>query len=190
MSVIIRTEMTTTGSKSAEPKCKHRWFRLSRRKFIVLTLLFFLSGIAIGLWSIGLPLSWKAHYDTARYNQIRTAIEADPQHLLGKSLDEVTKELRLEGVPWDDFGFQELYSATHIFHFRGFALYVHLQFLPAGTTPNTIRLSDWADLKRPGALWLADWKPFVKIDGISDGKERMNQYVKEFNERLEREGAY
>jgi hypothetical protein len=155
---------------------------------LVLSLLFAVSGIWLALRNLSLPLSWTADYDKERYNQIRRVIEADPQHLLGKSLEEVTKKLRLEDVPWDDFGIQQLLSTTRIYHFRGFALYVHLQLRPPGT-PKSNKRWEWADFQSHGVLWLANWKPFVRIDGISDAKERMKQFWKAADEECERVNA-
>ena len=182
--------MTATEPQPAEPRRKCRWFRFSRWRLLILLAIFVVSGIWLSLWGFAfpkLPLSWTADYDKDRYNQIRRAIEADPQHLLGKSLDEAAKELHLENVRWDDFSFQELNTATRIYHFRGFALYLPLQFLPARMTPNGNEGWSRANLKRPGKPWLNGWKPFVEIDGIRDGKERMYRHAKAFNERLERE---
>ncbi len=173
--------MTVTEPQPAEPKDKRRWFRFSRRKLLVFTFLFVVSGICLALRSFWLPLSWTADYDRERCTKIVKAIEADPQHLLGKPLEEVAKELGLEGVPWDDVSFQEPPDhSSRMYHFRGFALHVTLKRLPAGITPSSkeARSTTSAELQRHGVLWLAFWHPFVRIDGISDRKERMKQYWK------------
>jgi hypothetical protein len=183
--------MTATEPQPAEPKAKRRWFRFSRRKLLVLTLLFVVSGLWLALRSFGLPLSWTADYDKESYTQIRRAIDADQRHLLGKSLDEVTKEFSLEDVPWDDGSFQQPPGMYRIYHFRGFAFYVTLELLPAGITPNSDKpwSSTGEELQRHGVLWLADQSPFVLIDGISDRKERMKRYWKAIDEECERINA-
>ena len=179
--------MTTTEPQPAESKGKRRWFRISQRKLLVLTLLFVVSGIGFALWSLGLPLSWTADYDKDRYTEIRRAIEADPQHLLGKSLDEVTKTFGLENVPWDEsYSFQAPPGENRIYHFRGFALYVFL----SGVTPHNEYQSSstGADLQRHGVR-LEHFRPYVRIDGISDGKERMKRYWKALDEVFKRLNA-
>jgi hypothetical protein len=155
-------------------------------------LLFVLLGICFAFWCLGLPPSWTADYDKDRYTQIRKAIEADQQHLLGKSLDDVSKELSLEDVPWDDDdSFQRAAGTYRIYHFRGFALYVTLELLPAGITPRSIERGSYteAELQRHGVLWLAHQYPFVRIDGIRDGKERMKRIRKAVDEECERINA-
>ena len=43
------------------------------------------------------------------------------------------------------------------------------------------------ELQRHGVLWIArHYQPFVSIDGISDGKERMKQHRKAVDEECER----
>jgi hypothetical protein len=183
--------MIATEPQLAEPKATRRWFRFSRRKLLVLTLLFVVSGIGLAFWTLGLPLSWTADYDRDRYTRIHRAIQADPQHLLGKSFDEVAKEFSLEGVPWDDGAFQQPSGMFRIYHFRGFALYVTLELLPAGITPNSPK--PWSStvegLQRHGVLWLAHQDPVVRIDGISSRKERMERYWKAIDEECERINA-
>jgi hypothetical protein len=170
--------------RPAELKAKNRSFRLSRRKLFVLTLLSVVSGIALIAWSTGLPLSWTADYDKERYNHIRRAIEADPQHLLGKSLDEVTKRLGLEGVPWDSGeDFQGPRGEFRIYHLRGFALYVTVAPLPN---------VDWSpsfDVWSSTKVQLDGQRPYLRIDGISDPKQRMNGYWGAIDEMCKRLNA-
>jgi hypothetical protein len=136
-------------------------------------------------------VSWTADYDGKRYTQIRRAIDADPKHLLGKSLDEISRKLRLEDVPWDDAACQQEPGMYRIYHFRGFALHVTLERLPAGMTPDsrTPWTSTGNELERHGVFWLAHQYPCLKIDGISDGKERMKRYWKAIAEECERINA-
>lgn len=126
---------------------------------LLLAVLFF----AVRDFSVGLSEE-TTEYDKDRYDQIREAIHqapgarrGDPQHLRGKLLDELTKELSLDGIPWDDISFQEpVGGSTRLYHFRGFALCVCLT-------------------RDDGVLRLDDRSTFVKIDGVADGKERMRR---------------
>lgn len=183
--------MAAIDPKPAEPKANRRLFRFSRPKLLVLTLLFVVSGIWIAVWNLQLPVSWTADYDKERYTQIRRVIADDQQHLLGKSLDEVSKAISLENVSWDDGGFQQPSGMYRIYHFRGFAFYVTLEALPVGIKPdsNTPWSSTEEELQRHGKLWLADQYPFVQIDGINDGKERMKRHWKAIDEECEQINA-
>ena len=183
--------MTATESRPAEPNAERRWFRFRRRNLLVLALTFVGSGIGAALWSSGLPLSWTADYDKERYTEIRRAIEADPRHLLGKPFDEVAKAFGLDDVPWDDVAFQQPSGMARVYHFRGFALYVTLEALPAGVTPGRekTRALTPEELQRPSVLWLAHQDPSVQIDGIRGRKERMERYWKLINEECERINA-
>ncbi|MGO8747289.1 MAG: hypothetical protein ACLQNE_14990 [Thermoguttaceae bacterium] len=172
---------------------KGRLFCYSHSKLFVLLCLFIVLGISLALWIAGPPLSWIYDYDKERYTQIKRAIEADQQHLCGKSFDEVAEELSLQDVPWDDFNIQQgPDNQLRIYHFRGFALYVTLEILPAGITPQSKERwsSTMEELQRHGVLWIArHYQPFVSIDGISDGKERMKQHRKAVDEECERINA-
>jgi len=183
--------MATIDPSPAEPKANHRWFRFSRPQLLVLCVLFLVSGIWIAVWKLEFPLSWTADYDKERYTQIRRVISDDQTHLLGKSLDEVSKAISLENVSWDDAAFQQPSGMYRIYHFRGFAFHVTLEILPVGITPdsNTRWSSTEQELQRHGKLWLAHQYPFVRIDGISDGKERMKRYWKAIDEECERINA-
>ena len=183
--------MTTTESQPAETKKKSPWFRFAWLKFFIITLLLLAFVICLIISIFGLPLAWTADYDKERYTQIRRAIDADPQHLLGKSLDEVTKEFNLEEVPWDDAAVQQESGMFRIYHFRGFALYITLTRLPVGITPDSKRswTASGLDLQHHGVLWLANQYPSVHIDGISDGKERMKLYWEAIDQECERINA-
>lgn len=135
------------------------------------------------------PTSWTADYDEQRYAQIRDAIAADPTHFRGQTLDEVTKALSLEDVPWDDSTVIML-RMHRIYHFRGFALDIRMRLLPRGITPgsNEAWPANGEDLRLHGVLWL-DAPPHLRIDGISDGKERMKRFWKAIDESYKRENA-
>ena len=94
--------MTPTDREFDQPKAKRRWFPLSRTEVYVLTFLFVVCAVWLAVWILRQPPGWTLDHDRKRYNQIQTAIDADPNHLLGSSLEQVTEELRLENVPWDD----------------------------------------------------------------------------------------
>jgi len=136
----------------------------------------------------------KYNYDKERYSQIVRAIDADPEHLLGKSLEEITRELSLEGVPYDQgdepqWGFLET-PETRIYHFRGFACYVTLSLLPPYVTPDGMYLasSSHPGSPRQGKLPLTVRPPGVVIDGLNSPKERMEQHWKREREAIEQMG--
>ncbi|MHB8902481.1 MAG: hypothetical protein ACYC6Y_27280 [Thermoguttaceae bacterium] len=183
--------MAATQRQLDAPQAKSRRFRFAWLKLLVLTLLFAASGVGLAVWVQGLPTSWTADYDKERYTQIRGAIVADTNHLLGKSLDEVTKALSLEDVPWDDSAVQREPGMNRIYHFRGFALHITLQLLPPGITPDSNQpwSANGEELRRHGVLWLAHGQPFVQIDGINDRQERMKRFWKAVDEECERINA-
>ena len=181
-------QMTPTATEFAQTKAKRPWFRFRWRTVFVYTLLFVACGIGLAVWSLGLPVSWTADYDRERYHQIRRAIGADPEHLLRTPFDDFSRKLRLEDVPWDDAAWKHEPGMFRIYHFRGFALYVTLHRLPAGITPvGPTPWTLWSDeLEGHGVLWLAHQIPVVRIDGVSDAKERMERYWKDVDEEFKR----
>ena len=182
----IETEDELAEPVVKRPRLRFRWWKL-----LCLTLL--LTGCAIGFtaWTVGLPPSWTADYDRTRYRQIQSAIEADPQHLLNRRYDEVSRELRLEDVPWDDVAMQRPAGMCRMYHFRGFRMHMTLELLPPGITPSSHE--QWnattEELERHGTLWLAHNAPFVLPDGIQTQKERMERYEKEMDEMCRRMNA-
>jgi hypothetical protein len=131
--------------------------------------------LGILLWS---SKSIAADYDTQRFDQIARAIAADKNQLLDKSLDEVTKLLGLEKVSWDEGYTNYPDGELRIYHFRGFYLTLHLELLPPGINPRRKASYSTQGLERSGVRWLAAFNPFVKVDGITDSKERMKEYWK------------
>jgi hypothetical protein len=187
--------MTPTDPEFDQPKAKRRWFPLSRTEVYVLTFLFVVCGICLVVWLLRQPPGWTLDHDRKRFNQIQAAIDADPHHLLGKSLDQVTKELGLENVPWDDGSTQNGPGTYRLYHFQGFALYVTLQNLPAGIAPGEMvgRSFTSEELSRPEVPWLLNYNPYIVIDGIRDGKERIAKFwkaadesVKQINDEMKR----
>jgi hypothetical protein len=178
--------MSTTEAEPqlAEPEAKRRWLRFRWWKLVVLTLLVVVVcgiGIRIKLRLLGLPLSWTADYDRRSYARVHGTIAADPQHLVDRPFAEVSRELGLENVPWDDIAMQRPTGMSRMYHFRGFRLYVTLELLPPGITPESRQQWNTAqeELDRHGVLWLAhDAPPFVLIDGIQTQKERIEKYRK------------
>jgi hypothetical protein len=186
--------MTTADPQPAESKAKRWWFRLNGRKSLVFVLLFVVSGIWLALWRLEiqmLPLSWTADYDRDRYTQIQRAIRADKQRLLGKSFDEVSNQFGLAGIPWDDASFQQMPPTQYrIYHFRGFAFHVTVDLqLPEHSPVRQKGSYTFAELQRHGVLRLAHQRPFVRVDGIHDGKERMKRLWKAIDEECERINA-
>jgi len=140
-----------------------------------------------------LPSTWTMDYDRDRYTEIHEAIKADDHHLLGKSLDEISKRFGLEGVPWDDDFFQlGPPGSRRIYHFRGFALYMIVDWGLPEDSP--LRQSgqyavSGSDLRRYGTLQLAYSPPYVRADGINDPKERMKRYWDAIDEECARINA-
>ena len=123
--------------------------RFLTRRFLLLGIacLAIVSGVVLYVWATGLPLSWTADYDRATYARIMSAIAADPQHLGGRRLYDVARELGLEDAPWDDGNVQNLPGSYRVYHFRGFALYVTLDYMRQGLTQNMLLERGSADEK-------------------------------------------
>jgi len=99
-------------------------YRFIRPGLLVLALLLAATGTGLAVWFLVLPVSWTADYDKEMYKQISEAIAADKDHLRGKSFEEVSTQLDLKDVPWDEAGSQG--GQLRVYHFRGFAFYVLL----------------------------------------------------------------
>jgi hypothetical protein len=133
---------------------------------------------------VGLGLSLVANvvcgvdYDQKRHDEIKTYIEADKDQRLGKALDDVLKDLKLDNVPWNKGYTNYPRGELRIYHFRGFYLVVHLELLPKGIKPGSNEPYSYttAELEDSGVRWLAAFYPFVRVDGIGDSTERMKQY--------------
>jgi len=163
--------------------------RFLTRRFLLLGIacLAVVSGVALYVWATGLPLSWTADYDRARYARISKAIAADPQHLCGRRLYDVARELGLEDAPWDDGNVQNLPGSYRIYHFRGFALYVTLEYMQQGLTQNMLleRGSAVEKLQARDLLRInVHMPPHVLIDGLSSREERMGIYWARENEAI------
>lgn len=183
-------------SRQTKPQTKATSSGRTRRALPVVMSIGILYSIAsVLVLTPTLPSTWTANFDRSRYAEIREAIRADEHHLLGKSLDEVSKRFRLESVPWDDASFQGGPGSSRIYHFRGFAFFVMVAWeLPEDSS---LRRRGWytnAELQRYGVLRLANQCPFVRVDGIDDPKERMKRYwdaideeCARINARMERE---
>lgn len=117
-------------------------------------------------------------YDKTRYDQIEALINSSTNHLLGKSLDEVSDLLSLKGVPWDTGYTSYPFGETRIYHFRGYYLHLHLEILPKGTSPtNHLGVSfTEEELQKSGVRWLAAFYPFVRVDGLTNRVERVTNY--------------
>jgi hypothetical protein len=172
-----KVHIMPTDPEFSEQRSKHQRFRLSRRNRFVLTLLFGVFGIWFALRSLGDPRVWIIDCDRERYFQIRKALDADPDHLYDKTLDEIIKKLALENVPWDDVPTNND-DPCRIYHFRGFALYVTLESLPAGLTRDMRkgRGLNEEEIHRPKVWWIAGDRPFILLDGIRDREQRMKNY--------------
>jgi hypothetical protein len=183
--------MSTAEAPAAEPKTERRRARFRGRSLFVLAILLVACAAGYVLRHEALPLSWTADYDRARYNEIRRAIDADPNHLAGKPFDEISRRFGLEDVPWDDGAVQQESGMFRIYHFRGFSLHLTLRRLPPGSTPDRVEpwTGDYKDLLERGLLWVGPSYPALWVDGISDPKARMDRYWKEVQEMCDRMNA-
>jgi hypothetical protein len=177
--------ITMSGSISGALPGKSRRWRL-----VGMGAVFVISYSILSLFLIlsRLPPSWTADYDRERYAQISNAIKADKQRLLGKSFDEVSKQFGLGGICWDDASFQQAPPTQYrIYHFRGFAFHVTVDLqLPENSPVRQKGSYTFEELQRHGVLRLAHQRPFVRVDGIHDGKERMQRFWKAIDEECER----
>jgi hypothetical protein len=111
--------------------------------------------------------------------RITNAIAADPQHHCGRRLYDVSRELGLEDAPWDDGNVQNLPGSYRVYHFRGFALYVTLDYMREGVTEKMLLERGSPEEKRKGRDLLRinlNVPPFAMIDSISSREERMRQF--------------
>jgi hypothetical protein len=132
-----------------------------------------------------LPSTWYVDFDRDRYIEIHDAIKADKNHLLGKSFDEISKQFRLENVPWDDVAFQRgPNDSFRIYHFRGFAFYMTLEW--ARPKDGLKRSYTMKEVRQYGVLRLAYFFPFVRADGINDPKEWMKRHWDKIEEECHR----
>ncbi len=172
-----------------------RWFVL-----LGIACLAVVSGISLSVWIIGLPPSWTMDYDRALYARITKAIAADPQHFCGRRLHDVNRELGLEDLPWDDGNLQNLPGSLRIYHFRGFALYLTLDYMRQGVTQSMLLGTGPTSeqLQARDLLRIDSYnRPSVMIDGINDREERMRQYwarayesVRKHNEHADGRGQH
>jgi hypothetical protein len=166
------------------------WRPLTRRFLSVgIGSLAVVCGLALYIWATGLPLSWTAEYDRAKYNRIVSAIAADPKHLCGRRLYDSAGELGFEDAPWDDGNVQNRTGSLHIYHFRGFALWVTLDYMRQGVTEEMMleRGSAEEKLKARDLLRInLNIPPSVWIDGLASREERMRIFWAREEEAMRR----
>jgi hypothetical protein len=173
----VASDAVTLGGTSETRHCHGNRLRPAA---VVSILLVAYAAASLLLLLPGLPPAWTADYDRARCTQIGRAIATDEYRLRGKPLDEFTRDLGLEEIPWDE-GFGQG-GEDRIYHFRGFALYVTVVDRPHEA------LSGGANNDRPGVPWIRPY-PSVRVDSISDRNERMKQYWKACDEECARINA-
>ena len=189
--------MRAPALKTAGSKAGRRRSRTRRYVLLAIASLAVVSGVALSIWAIGPPLSWTADYDKVSYARIINAIAADPRHLGGRRLYDVSRELGIEGAPWDDGNVQNLPGSYRIYHFRGLALYMSLEYMGEGLTQNMLLERGSPEERLQGRDLLrihTHIPPFVIIDGISGRAERMRQYwarqeeaIEEINKKMKSE---
>ena len=154
--------------------------RLRRSVVLGISILSVVSAVAFSIHAIGpATWAWLAGYDHTSYARITQAIAIDPQHLCGRQLYDVSRELGLEDVPWDDGNVQNEPGSFRIYHFRGFAVYVTLDYTRSGVTRNILLERGSTEEKVLGRDLLRihpTIAPFARIDGICGREERMRQY--------------
>ena len=184
--------MSVAEPKSTVSKPKRRWLRVIKRTLLVslglAVVLLVAKGLYDSFWFQEYLRSRTMDYDREHYTQIRRGITSDPEHLLGKPFEEVSRELSLDNVPWDDVALQERGAAeVRMYHFRGFYLHVYLDILPVEIMPNSDETWTSTELKSHKALRLDGRRTFVRIDGIGDPKEQMEQWKKAVEESERRD---
>ena len=161
-----------------------------RRRSVVLSTLAVAVLLLVGSWAgRRIYVYWaRERYDRDRYWQIKDAIHADSTNFIGRRLDEVSEKLGLEAVRWDE-GYSNWghgLGEERVYHFRGFSLWISLEILPEGMTPNgdhsglSIDGETIKKLKCSGVRWVWGFTPSVHIDYLDDPNERMKQYGKLF----------
>jgi hypothetical protein len=153
------------------------------------------SGFALYVWATGLPLSWTADYDRASYSRIVKAIAADPKQLCGRRLYDVARELGWDDAPWDDANVQNRPGSLRIYHFRGFCVYVTLEYMQQGLTDNMLleRGSEEEKLQARDLLRInLHNPPWALFDGLKSREERMRLFwareeeaMRKINEEME-----
>lgn len=180
----MRSPAPTAGGSNV----KSQWSLRQRSLWLGLAGLAVVSGVALAIWAVGLPPSWTMDYDRTRYARIIKAIAADPQHLCGRRLDDASEELGVEDVPWDDGNVQNVPGSVRIYHFRGFRVYVTLDYTREGVTQDMLleRGSPEEQLRARDLLRIhPHHPPFVLIDGLRGREERMQQYWAQVDEEIE-----
>jgi len=172
-------------------KPKRRWLRSEWWKAIAGAIVILAAAAALELWASGLPLSWTAEYDRAKYRQITRAIAADTGRLRHQPFDKVRTAFGLDEAPWDDgIAFQLPEGMYRIYHFPGFAVHITLQRLPIGSSPDHFIRTNWThdQLEAYGVLWLFD-SPQIRIDGLNSREERMKRHYEELDQECARINA-
>lgn len=184
----------STAWRTAGSKVEGR--RSQRLPYVLYGIVWLSVLVAISLSAYRSRARFKASYDEARYNQISKVIAADPQHFRGRRLVDVTTELGLEDVPWDDTGAGFSPGSNRYYHFRGFRLMLTLDENREGVTPNMLMGIGTAEEKLRGRELLRidpHFPPQAVYDGISSREERMRRYweeaekeAREINKRMGR----
>ena len=155
--------------QSAPGRSRAPWVILAIGACLLLVLFVLMAG--------GFPKSWMFDYDTAAHADITRKI-ADYPKLRGKRFDDVSRELGLEDIPWDDINYQGL-APCLMYHFRGFALIVRLEYSWTERIPESSHKQFSADERLPFRERLrihSRNRPSIWIDGISSREERMRQH--------------
>ena len=174
------------GPEAADRRC----FRLRKWKLLIVVFLFLILGTCFVVWRVGTPVPERTDYDKHRFKQIRKAIDSDWNHLIHRRFDEVSKELELEGIPWDDISLSlPQFCRERMYHFRGFYLQIVVERLPLGIEPGSGKSWSSTELNSGSVLWVSLFKPSLHIDGISDPKERMEKFRKAQQEEFDRINA-
>jgi hypothetical protein len=160
----------------------------SRATIIILAIGACLLFVLFVLWARGLPPSWVFDYDQAAYRNITKRLASNPQHLRGRRFDDFSHEMGLDDIPWDDINFQAP-GPCLMYHFRGFALIVRLEYAHDGVSQSTSQKKQGsAEERLPFRERLridSHSRPYLTIDGISTREERMRRHQAMIDKQIE-----
>jgi len=131
-------------------------------------------------------------YDKGRYESMQHVIETGQSNMLGMPFTNAARLLSLEGVAWDRGYDNYPLGEWRLYHFRGFYLGIHLEVRPPGITPASTQQFSFQDayLRQTGVWWVGQWRPYLKIDNLTDPKQRMSNHWAEVEQGLKRKGEF